>query len=194
MFNIWASPFIFRVASDRHAGSVLARMTLPSAHRYSVLRVTRNYIRSTSSETHFGLQRDQIDIQSVYPHCFPINPYWKFSSHAKTRVDTPSNCNLFMKIYCIRHYRAADSFPAGTTLRTKITLFNSLFAYITYECRGRGPYTFLSEHVNRVCYSCTFLISLDLVKVLSKSPRGEISSSYFYIRTICVSRICKTLA
>lgn len=44
----------------------------------------------------------------------------------------------------------ADSFPSGATPWNEITLFNSLFAYITHMGVFEGNPRFLSEHVNRV--------------------------------------------
>lgn len=89
----------------------------------------------------------------------------------------------------------ADSFPLGATPRNEITLFNSLFAYITHMGVFEGNPRFLSEHVNRVWDSCTLLISLDW-KGFSYIARGRIyiSSYSAWIRTMysLISILCST--
>lgn len=56
-----------------------------------------------------------------------------------------------------------DSFPLATP-RNEITLFNSLFAYITHGAL-EGNIAGLSVHGNRVWDACSLLISLDWIKV-----------------------------
>lgn len=70
-------------------------------------------------------QPPQIDIQSVYRHCFPINPYWELA-HAPICRHQNAICLWKFIVFAI----TVDSFPLATP-RNEITLFNSLFAYIT---------------------------------------------------------------
>lgn len=104
----------------------------------------REIIRATSRDT----SRPQIDIQSASPHCFPINPYWEKSEafgNARTSIRddiSPSNRNLFMKIYCIRHYRTRILFlrerPRGTKSPYSIPFLHTSHTWVSSEGNTHG--------------------------------------------------------
>lgn len=77
----------------------------------------------------------QIDIQSVSRHCFPINPYWELA-HARRAYTPPSNRNLFMKIYCIRHYRGFFSYGSDPAERNHLIQFPFCIHHTRVSSKG----------------------------------------------------------
>lgn len=87
-----------------------------------------------------------------------------------TRADMPpSKRNLFMKIYCIRHYRGFFSLDDPAERNHLIQ-----FPFCIHHTRRLGGEhsRFCSEHVNRVWDACSHLISLDWIKVFLISLKG----------------------
>lgn len=147
----------FRIFRYQYPPKQNKSMLLPHSHKLTQdkihsAHVTRHIVKATCTPLHEIIPSSAASANwhsiSVHPHCFPINPYWELA-HAPICRHQNAICLWKFIVFAI----TADSFPLATP-RNEITLFNSLFAYITYGALEGNTAGFVCTRESRL--GCVF--------------------------------------